>query len=370
MTAAALAYFWGEDSFGLEQAARALAAELGATSGQPPEIWRTGTGDEEATGGAAAARTKTLERIEQRIATSTLFGGGTVVVVRQPGALLAEATARQRVLALLPQVAPGNALCFLDLLPAGNKAPAANGLLRDAVAGAGGTVGEFAVPTRDRMEGWIGRRAGELGIALGPGAAKLIAERVGAFVREADVDRRRQSELANAELEKLALYRPAATITPADVEALVSEAVPGSTWAFLDAFAARRGAEAATLLERLLSAGAPIQLLVTQIHRRLRDLIVVRDHLNAGTRPADLVRVLKLQPYRAQKLAEQAARWDAESLDGALADLLEIDLLSKGINADGSPRSMSDDRSRLALVGWIGERVSGRGGSVTRSRSD
>jgi len=126
---AGLAYFWGEDAFGLEQAARRLAADISAESGQPAEIWRTGTADDE-TGGAAAARVRTIERIEQRVATSPLFGGGTVVVVRQPGTLIAESTARQRVLALLPQVGPGNALCFIDLLASGSKGlPAANGQL-------------------------------------------------------------------------------------------------------------------------------------------------------------------------------------------------------------------------------------------------
>jgi DNA polymerase III delta subunit len=363
-----LAYFWGEDAFGLEQAAKKLASDLAATSGEPAEIWRTGTADDESAS-AAAARSKALDRIEQRISTSTLFGGGTVVVVRQPGMLLAESTARQRTLGLLPQVAPGNALCFLDLIASGNKAPAANGVLRDAVAAAGGQVTEFPVPTRERMEGWIERRATELDVSLAPGAAKEIANRVGAFVREADVDRRRQSELANAELEKLALYRPGGKVTPADVEQIVSEAVPGSTWAFLDALGSRRVAEAATLAERLLRGGTAIPLLIVQIHRRLRELIVVRDHLDAGTRPPDLVRALKLQPFRAQKLAEQAARWDAAALEAALSGLLEIDLLSKGIAADGSPRSLSDDRSQLALLSWIGERVGGRGGSATRPRS-
>ena len=363
-----LAYFWGEDAFGLEQAARKLAADLAREAGQPPDVWRTGTGDEEA-GGAAAARVRTLEKIEQRLTTSPLFGAGTVVVVRQPGTLLVESAARQRVMGLLGQVAPGNALCFVDLIGAGSKAPAANGLLRDAVAGAGGSVAEFPVPTRDRMEGWIERRAQDLEVKLAPGAARAVAERIGAFVREGDVDRRRQSELANAELEKLALYRPAGTVTAGDVEALVSEAVPGSTWAFLDAVGSRRSGEAAGLLDRLLAGGAAIPLLVTQIHRRLRELIVVRDHLDSGTRAADLVRLLRLQPFRAQKLAEQAGRWDAQALDDAIAGLLEVDLLSKGVAADGSPRSLSDDRSELGLMAWIGERVSGRGGAATRPRS-
>jgi hypothetical protein len=74
-------------------------------------------------------------------------------------------------------------------------------------------------------------------------------------------------------------------------------------------------------------------------------------------------------PFRVQTLAEQAARWDAAALQDALEGLLELDLLSKGIGADGSPRSMSEDRTQLALISWIGERVGGRGGSATRPRS-
>jgi DNA polymerase III delta subunit len=366
VTTPALAYLWGEDAFAIEQAARTLAAELAAESAMPLETWRA-TGDDDEEGGAAAARSRAIDEIEQRIATSPLFGGGTFVLVRQPGSLLAESSARQRLLSLISAVAPGNALCFTGLVAAGGRAPAAAGVLRDAVGEAGGFVREFPALTRDRMEGWIATRAGELGLRLGPGAARVLAERVGAFVREGDVDRRRQSELANAELEKLSLYRPEATVTREDVTELASEVIPGSTWAFLDAIGARRGGESAVLAERLLQGGAPLALLVAQIHRRLRELIVVHDHLAGGSTPAELVRAMKLQPFRAQKFAEQAARWAQAELDDALAGLLELDLLSKGIGPDGSPRSLSDDRSRLALLAWIGERVSWRGGSVTRS---
>jgi DNA polymerase III delta subunit len=142
------------------------------------------------------------------------------------------------------------------------------------------------------MEGWVDRRAHELGVNLGPGAARAVAERIGAFVREGDVDRRRQSELANSELEKLALYRAGGTVTAADVDSLVSEAVPGSTWAFLDALGSRRAGETAELADRLLAAGTALPLMITQIHRRLRELIIVRDHMDAGTRPPDLVKAM------------------------------------------------------------------------------
>jgi DNA polymerase III delta subunit len=208
------------------------------------------------------------------------------------------------------------------------------------------------------MEAWIAERARELEVSLGPGAARLLAERVGAYVREGDVDRRRMSELANAELEKLALYRPGGTVTRDDIEALVGEAVPGSTWAFLDAIGNRATAAATTLAGRLLAEATPLPVIITQLHRRLRELIVIRDHLAAGTRPADLVKELKLQPYRAQKLSEQARTWTQGELDDALEGLFELDLLSKGIATDGTPHSLSEDRSQLALLAWIGAHAS------------
>jgi hypothetical protein len=75
------------------------------------------------------------------------------------------------------------------------------------------------------------------------------------------------------------------------------------------------------------------------------------------------VRELKLQPYRAQKLTEQARTWSQEELDDALGDLFELDLLSKGIAPDGSPHSLSDDRTQLAFLAWIGKHAS-RGGQT------
>jgi DNA polymerase III delta subunit len=100
--------------------------------------------------------------------------------------------------------------------------------------------------------------------------------------------------------------------------------------------------------------------LITQIHRRLRELVVIRDHIAAGTKPPDIVKELKLNPYRAQKLAEQARTWSQEELDAALQALYELDLLTKGIALDGSPRSLSEDRSNLALLAWIGAHANPR----------
>jgi DNA polymerase III subunit delta len=363
---ASLAYFYGQDAYAIEHAARDLAHALSSASGQPIETWRTSTDDEDALGsaangsgseGAARRRTRLLDEVAQRIATAPMFGGGTLVVIRQPGAVLRESGARQRLVDLLPNVAPGNALCFVDLLPTGGKAPAHTTLLRDAVTGAGGVAREYPALTRDRMEAFITSRAAELGTTLGPGGARLLAERVGAHVRESDIDRRRQSELANAEIEKLALLRPGGTVTREDVATLVDEAVPASAWALQDAVGARRAGRAAALADSLVNQGTPLPVLIAQLHRRLRELIIVRDHLESGAKPPELTRTLRMQPFRVQKLAEQARTWQAAELDAALGALLELDMLSKGIAPDGSPHSLSDERSRLALLAWIGQRV-------------
>ena len=351
-----LAYFWGEDAWSIERAGRDFRSGLEQHAGQPYDVWRT-SGDEDDTSAEVAAgkrRDRVIDGIAEHLATAPMFSAGTLVVVRQPGSLLRETAARERLLRILAEVAPGNSLLFLELLAAGGSGPAQQGALKDAVQAAGGTVRDFPALSRDRMEGWITERATELGIKLAPGASRLLAERVGAYVREADVDRRRMSELANGELEKLALYRPNGTVAREDIDALVTEAVPGSTWAFLDALGSRQTSVAATLAKRLLDEGVAIQIMTTQIHRRLRELIVVADHLAAGTKPPDLVRELKLQPFRAQKLTEQARTWQQPELDNALSALLELDMLSKGIANDGSPKTLSEDRSALALVAWIG----------------
>ena len=366
MPIAPVAYFWGEDAWSIENAARTFGTALAADAGTPMDVWRTsGDEDDSGDGGAASAgkrRARVVDQVAERLSTATLFGGGTLVVVRQPGSLVREAAARERLIALVANVAPGNALCFVDLLAQGSKGlPAQQSTLRDTVAAAGGQTKEYAALSRERMESWINGRAAELELTLGPGAARLLAERVGAYVREGDVDRRRMSELANAELEKLSLYRPGGTASRDDIEALVSEAVPGSTWAFLDAVGYRRAGEATNLADRLLDDATPMPVLITQIHRRLRDLIAVRDHVAAGTKPTDLVREMKLQPFRAQKLSEQARTWEQQELDEALSELFELDLMSKGIAGDGSPRSLAEDRSQLALLAWIGKHASRRG---------
>ncbi len=333
---APLGYYWGDDSYSVGHGPDALATRL-AGDGPPLERMRL-------TGATTSA-----DEIAERVATATLFGGGTLVVVAEPAPLIATKVLAARLVEALGTVATGNGLAFLDTVDGTARRPASLETLRNAVAAAGGEVREFKAPTRDQMARWIADRARERGINISSPAAALLAERVGANVRERDIDRRRQGELAVAELEKLAVYRLDDQIRPEDVKALVADAVPGSTWAFLDAVGMRRAGEAAELAERLADVPGPV--LVVHLHRRIRELIEIADLLAAGTPAATLVRTLKLNPYRAERLAEQARTWALPELDAALVGLLELDAALK------SREGGSELRRRAAISLWIAEKV-------------
>jgi DNA polymerase III delta subunit len=313
---APLGYYWGDDSYSVARGPDALAARLAAGG---PVLERV----------RVSGSSTSADEIAEKVATATMFGGGTLVVVSEPGPLVSNKPLAARLAAVFENVADGNGLAFLDLVDGTARRPASLEALRNAVAAAGGDVREFKAPTRDGMARWISDRAAERGIGITGPAAAILAERVGANVRERDVDRRRQGELAVSELEKLAIYRIDGQIGPEDVRALV--------------------ADAGELADRLDDVPSPV--LVVHLHRRLRELIQIADLLAAGTPAATLVRTLKLNPYRAEMLANQARSWTLPELDAALAGLLELDATLKGHDGGGELRR----RSAVSL--WIAERV-------------
>ena len=328
---APLGFYWGDDAYGVARGPDALAARL---AGDGPPVDRV----------RLSGATTTADEIAEKVATATLFGGGTLVVIAEPAPLIATKPLAARMVETLAVVAAGNGLAFLDTVDGTARRPASLDNLRKAVEAAGGEIREFKAPTQDGMARWIADRAREREIRISPPAAAELARRVGANVRERDINRSRQGEMAVAELEKLALYRLDGQIEPEDVKALVAEAVPGSTWAFLDAVGLRRPDVAADLAEKLDDVPGPV--LQVQLHRRLKELIDIADLLAIGTPAGALVRTLKLNPYRAEKLAEQARTWTLPELDAAVAGLLEMDADLKG----GS-------RRRAAIALWIAEKV-------------
>jgi len=339
-SSAPLGYYWGDDGYGLDAAAAELGRRVAGGDGTPPTRWRV-RGD-----------ATTVAAVVERVATATLFGGGVLAVVEGPGPLVLARAERDALLAALGTVAPGNALAFLETTAERRPERRAAALreIESAVAAAGGEARHLAAPAEWQMARWILERAGERAVQLEPSAAELLARKVGAFVREGDVDRSGQGRLAVAELEKLALYCPGTVVRREDVEALVPDAVPGSLWALADAVGGRRTREAAALVELVLAA-RPEPVVLTVLHRRVRELIQVAEARRRGDPLPALARAMKLKEYPARKLWEQAATWQPSELEAALEGLLELDAVLKG---DGAT---SVRRRRLAFDLWLAERV-------------
>jgi len=351
----ALGYYWGDDEYALERAAERLGQRMEQAVGSPVERWHT-RGDAR----SAADVSQRIAEITERIGMAPFFGGGTLVIVSEPGPLARATDQRPTLLELVASVAPGNGLAFVDPLDGyGRQSPAGAALSR-AVAAAGGEVREFKAPREGQMVRWIEERGAEQGIRFGRGAAQELATRVGAFIREGDIDRRRQGRLAVSELEKLALYRPGREVSVDDVRALVPEAIPGSMWALLDAIATRQAAASVELVERLAES-TPAQVLLTVMHRRIRELIQASDLVASGASPADMVRILKVKSYPAEKLARQCRNWTMDELEAALEGLLDLDTAIKGVDGQAA----SEGQVRLGFALWIAEHVA-RGN--TRSR--
>jgi DNA polymerase III delta subunit len=347
----ALGYFHGDDAFGLDRAADEILQALG--TGAEVERWRV-SGDG-----------TTVARIAERVGTASMFGGGTLTIVTDPASLVRSKEERDALIDVVGLVADGNGLVFLEPNDGSGRRPAALVAIEAAIARAGGTTRPVRAPRQGELANWIARQARDRGIPLGSGAAKELATRVGGFVRENDVDRRRQAELAVTELDKLALRRPGEPISVEDVRELVVEAIPGSTWAWLDAISMRRVPNALDLLDRLLES-SPDLVLLAQLYPRIRQLIEVGDHLASGATPGSLVRTMGVKPFVAEKRAEQARLWTLDELERALEGLVELDATVRG--APGRPQG--DANRRLAWTLWVTDHV-GRatafGGSADRA---
>ena len=342
--AAPLAYFWGDDGYGLEAALDGFRNDPSRFPDGAPERWRPEA--------ERAEPARLLGEMRERLATGSMFGGGSIAILRGAGGLVRSKEARTQLLGAFETIAPGNGLAIVEETESGVKDPPSK-TLAEAIRAAGGEVRWLKAPRDGELAAWIEARAREREIKLEAGVARALATRVGGFVREGDVERQHQGRIAVMELEKLALrHAPGDAVTVADVEVLVAEAIPGSVWAFVDAVGMRQRGRALELLERLID-DKPAPVLLAVLHRRIRELVEVQDRLERRESPGSLVRSMRLAPFRAETLARQARAWTGPDLDRALLGLVELDAQVKGVGG----RRSSEARDRLAFDLWITDRV-------------
>jgi DNA polymerase III delta subunit len=348
MTTSPLAYFWGDDDFAIYRQVDLMAGQLAEEFGGPLDRWSPWSDPHPVA--------QSVALIGERLATPTMFGGGSFVVLTQLGALTKSRDYVDAIAEAIANLAPGNGVAIVDQhgiqVPRAKRKFPPRKRLADAVAAGGGIVRMIDPPKAGALVAWIEREAGSRGLKLEPGAARELASRIGGGITEDDVERRFQTRTASTALDKLALYRPGGEITIDTVRALVAEEVPGSIWALTDAVGERRSSQALATLDLVLES-SPEPVILAMLHRRVRDMIEVKDRLASGEKPQQVVKATGLHPFVAEKMATQARAWTIEELTDALDALVELDAIVKGV-----PGTFGDPaQRRLAFTLWVMDHV-------------
>lgn len=184
-----------------------------------------------------------------------------------------------------------------------------------------------------QLEGWIARRARELGVLFDKPALTRLAE-----ATPSDLTEDRQWHglwwLA-AEIEKLTLFAGNGRITEEDVERLVPAVLQTRIYTLADAVIRRERDAALTALERLLIAGQPAPVLLAAIANRLRQLLLLRELMTAGAPEPEMRERTGLRnPAQFDILRRQAQALSSARLEAAYLRVLEADRAIKGGRVD------------------------------------
>ena len=228
---------------------------------------------------------------------------------------------RDALLAYLPGVPPTTRLVFSEGTLAKD-----NPVLRWASKAAPDLEGDSAIvmrvfepPAARSLPGWIGKRAKERGGHFEGRAANALAE---ALIREGSVDLR----LVDSEIEKLITWADGDAIDEDAVAHLITPIKLETVFRFGDALAEGNGPKAISLLHDHLDEGEhPLRLLAI-ITRQIRILHQARALLDAGSSKQAITSALPIPTWAVEKSLRQARRFSAQTLEGALRRLLEIEV--------------------------------------------
>ena len=204
-----------------------------------------------------------------------------------------------------------------DLMLLGKKLGVRERLL--AAVKRSGEVHNFEQPTGRALVQWVVGYAKRLGLDLPEDVAQNLIDRCSG-------DKMRLT----SETEKLTLYVGEGRAIEEDVEALCPPDVQSNIFAFVDSLAAGDRGKALKLLGALISTGEP-PLRVTYMIRRQFGLVArARALFERGSSQREVASELKVPPFVARKLEEQARGLGEEDLERALALVLDLERGLKG----------------------------------------
>lgn len=264
----------------------------------------------------------TIEALRNVVMASPFLSSHRLVVAKEAGKVFAGEGTRKLFLDLLNQVPSSTKIILLENSALQEKkdrdknSPAKHWLLKWAISAEGRTyVHAYDLPKGQQMAAWIREKAKEIGGEIQPQAASSLANLVGT-----------DKDAATREIEKLLAHagyrRP---IEAADVKAVsLTSGEQGDFFALIDSLTAGNSAGAMDMLEKLLLEREQIVLFFSLVgHFRL--LLQARELVETGRGDVDIAKELGIHPYRAEKLAAQARRFNMETLEAIYQRLLDLD---------------------------------------------
>jgi DNA polymerase-3 subunit delta len=301
----------GEDEFAIARFVAELKARLG-----DPSLAEMNTA-------RLDGRATSFDELATAVYAMPFLAPRRLVLLYHPLARFANEPARQKFLDLLSRVPASTALVLVEHRSLTDEAARKKGQLHwlekwASEAGERVYLRAFSIPTGAAMADWIRRRARELDGQFAPQAAGLLASLVGGDAR-----------LADQEIQKLLVYvnfsRP---VEADDVDLLTAYAGEGDIFALVDALGNRNGQQAIGMLHRLL-AERDVSLIFGMVVRQFRLLLQAREILDGQGNEGDVARVLKVYPFVARKVTDQARRFSLPALETVYRRLLEIDVAAK-----------------------------------------
>ena len=289
----------GEDDFGIAEFIRAMLAKMGDSSMAELNTTRLDAGAD-------------LEAVRAAASAVPFLAPRRVVIVENTAARYKSGEDQEKFIALLESLPQSTALVLVETKSLSDK----NWLLKWAARSADRAyIRSYAVPQGAQMADWIRKYAAELGGEISFQAASLLAESA------QDVPR-----MAALEVDKLLAYvnyqRP---VDVDDVEAAAAfTSGQGDYFAFLDAIAAHNGRRAMDMLEKLLDERDAIGLFFSLVgHFRL--VLQAREIYENGGQADTVAQVLKIHPFRARKMVEQARTLPLPALESMYVRLQQLD---------------------------------------------
>lgn len=168
------------------------------------------------------------------------------------------------------------------------------------------------------LSSWIIDRIKAQGGKIDPSAARFLVAQIGTEPRQAD-----------QEIQKLLAYvNYRRTIELDDVRHITAKTADENIFVLVDALGAQNTKRALALFQRLYEQ-EEYRYIFSMVVRQFRLLCQVKEILDANGKAEDVRNVLKLHPYVAEKLIEQARKFTLEQLDEVIHQLLSLDEAEK-----------------------------------------